>query len=319
MATDDQQILVTGTSPTPAQFTISGHGQIRPKEIFASFNGTGAGTPYVPALKIISDGGKTVGIHPADVNVAAGASADVTWFRGLRKPCPPPAPSPNPLGTVWAWYDFSDTTTITLDGGGKIVAITDKTGNGHDLAQANAGNRPTESTLNALNCGNFDNASSQDVLGGPWSDTLPQPFTILSVFTQTIAGGGNYFPGPIGGGPTPAPAIFFFSAAINRLFMEQGIASINSGVAGPITQRLVTGIFNGAASSIRVDGVQTNGAVDVGTVTNIALGTAHDPNVPGTDSFLHGKIGEVLYYTTALSASQLLAVEAYLKAKWNTP
>ncbi len=83
MATDDQQILVTGGAATPAHFTIPGNGQIRPKAVFASFDGTSAGVAFLPALKIISDGGETVGIYPTDTTVAAGASADVSWFPRL--------------------------------------------------------------------------------------------------------------------------------------------------------------------------------------------------------------------------------------------
>lgn len=83
MATDDQQVRVTGTAATPATFTIPGNGQIRPKAVFASFDGTAAATPFLPALKVISDGGQTVGIYATSNQVAAGGSADVSWFRGL--------------------------------------------------------------------------------------------------------------------------------------------------------------------------------------------------------------------------------------------
>ncbi len=80
MATDDLQRLVTGTSPTPAHFMIPGNGQMRPKAIFATYDGSGGAALYQPALKIISDAGKTVGIYPTDTTVAAGGSADVSWF-----------------------------------------------------------------------------------------------------------------------------------------------------------------------------------------------------------------------------------------------
>jgi hypothetical protein len=83
VATDDLQILVTGQAAAPAHFNISGTGQIRPKTIFATFNGSGAAGAFLPALKIVSDGGETVGIYPTDTSVAAGASADVTWFPGV--------------------------------------------------------------------------------------------------------------------------------------------------------------------------------------------------------------------------------------------
>ena len=82
MATDDRQIIITGTAPAPAQWTVPGSGQIRPKSVFATFNGTGAAAAYCRALKIISDGGQTVCIARTSETVAAGASADVSWFLG---------------------------------------------------------------------------------------------------------------------------------------------------------------------------------------------------------------------------------------------
>lgn len=84
MATDDQQVLVTGAASAPASFRIPGNGQIQPKAVFASYDGTGAAGDFVPALKIISDGGETVGIYPTESPVVAGASADVSWFPGVK-------------------------------------------------------------------------------------------------------------------------------------------------------------------------------------------------------------------------------------------
>lgn len=80
MATDDQQVLVTGTAAAPASFRIPGNGQIQPKSVFATYDGTGAAGAFQPALKVISDGGEVVGIYPCDTSVQAGGTADVSWF-----------------------------------------------------------------------------------------------------------------------------------------------------------------------------------------------------------------------------------------------
>jgi hypothetical protein len=45
-------------------------------------------------------------------------------------------------GGTWAWYDFTDATTLTDDGGGLISKWEDKLGSGHDLIAAGAA-RPT--------------------------------------------------------------------------------------------------------------------------------------------------------------------------------
>ncbi len=79
MATDDQQVLVVGQASAPATFKIPGNGQITPRTIYAHFDGTAAATPFSPAIKITSDGGKLIGIYPAPT-VVAGGSAEVSWF-----------------------------------------------------------------------------------------------------------------------------------------------------------------------------------------------------------------------------------------------
>ena len=80
MATDDRQTLVTGTAPAPADWLIAGNGQIRPKTITATFDGTSAASAFTPALKIYSDGGELIGVYPYVGSVAAGASVEVSWF-----------------------------------------------------------------------------------------------------------------------------------------------------------------------------------------------------------------------------------------------
>ena len=83
MATDDRQVLVTGTAPAPADFLVPGNGQIRPKSVFAHFDGSAAAASFLPVLKIISDGGEVVALCPTTTTTAAGGSADVTWFQGV--------------------------------------------------------------------------------------------------------------------------------------------------------------------------------------------------------------------------------------------
>ena len=83
MATDDQQILVVGTAATPASWRVPGNGQVTPRTVYALFDGSGAASPFQPALKVISDGGEVIGIYPCAQSVAAGGSANVTWFPGL--------------------------------------------------------------------------------------------------------------------------------------------------------------------------------------------------------------------------------------------
>lgn len=319
MATDDIQRLVTGSAAAPAQFTIPGNGQMQPKSIFASYDGTAAVIPFIPALKITSDGGKLVGIYAATTQVAAGGSADVSWFPWRRLKASSPTPSPNPLGTVWAWYDFSDATTLTVDGASKIQTVRDKSGNGHDVAQGTPANRPGQTTINALNAGLFASSLGTNLFGGPFAPGLPEPYTVFVVNTLTAAAAPGYNPGSVGGSQLGSQ-ILIQTDVNSRPFLQLNASTILTGAQPqPHTQYLFSAIVDGASSSMRVNGVSTGGVLDVSTLSTVGLGQAHIPNIPGDNSGLDGAIGEVLYYTTHLTATQLLAVEAYLKAKWGTP
>ena len=315
----DRQFKVGGMQSCPADWTLPASLQIILKTAYASFNGSGAASSFLPCLRIKSDSGDVAFEAVAQTQVAAGASADVTWFPWWRGIVSGQAPSPNPLGTLWAWWDFSDTTTISLDGSGNILQILDKTGNGHNALQSAAAQRPAESTLNGLNCGLFNSAIKTALITAGWPTTLIQPFTVALVWTQTIASGATYQPGPIGGAASPPPAILFDNFNNTDLVMEQGAGSIIVAMAAPYTQQQASLVFNAGSSSFRLNGTAHAGSVDGDTMTNFALGASHFPTDPTILQHQDGKIGEVLVYEGALTAAQLSAVESYLKVKWATP
>lgn len=315
----DVAIRAAASSAVPRDYSIPGAQELLPKSISASMDGTSAATAWFPCLQVLDPGGNVMFSAVNTTTIAAGASADVSWFPKLRPTGGAPSPSPNPLGTLWAWWDFSDTSTITLDGSSKISQILDKTGNLHDATQAAASQRPAESTLNGLNCGLFASASRTMLVTTDWHTLLSQPFTVALVWTQTIVSSAFYQPGPIGGKPSPPPAIFFDGFDGTSLVMEQGAGSIIKTLAAPYTQQQASLTFNGASSTFRLNGVSTSGSVDGDTMTNFALGSSHNPTDGTILQHMDGKIGEVLVYEGALSAAQLSAVESYLKTKWGTP
>jgi hypothetical protein len=85
VATDDRQVLVTGREDTPAHFRVPGNGQLRPKAVTAHYDGTNAGGDFLAALKITSDAGELVGVYPISTAIAAGGSARVSWFPGVKE------------------------------------------------------------------------------------------------------------------------------------------------------------------------------------------------------------------------------------------
>ena len=216
MATDDVQRLVTGSEATPASFLIPGNGQIRPKTIFASYDGSGAGGDFLPALKIISDGGETVGIFATDSKVVAGASADVTWFPGVTAAATAPTPSAPvmPYAVVdlasYTWPQFASVVDFT----GATVTTTDSSVFTNNLAVD-----PTQPIL-------LPKAGIYLAVGavGPWKfaygtaayvTSLGSAFTGFDInplptglpLSYNPAGGLNYNIGMISGGWVPSDPV----------------------------------------------------------------------------------------------------------------
>ena len=132
MATDDRQIFVAGTAGAPAQWRVPGNGQIRPKAVYATFDGTGAAVAFLPILEVFSDGGELIGRYKANSTVAAGGSADVSWFPHVAEPA-----APTPGGAALPWMFYEDFSNRTIPSGGGLVTISmDPTSGTFDTSDA---------------------------------------------------------------------------------------------------------------------------------------------------------------------------------------
>lgn len=80
---DRQFVAPFGSKAAPADWLLPASLQIVPKAAWAQFNGAGASGAFKPCLRIISDSGHIAAEAVSETIVAAGASADVTWFPGV--------------------------------------------------------------------------------------------------------------------------------------------------------------------------------------------------------------------------------------------
>lgn len=79
----DRQFSVGGVQAAPAAWVIADALEIIPKAAYASYNGAAAGGAFIPCLRIVSDSGHVAVEAVASQEYPAGASVDVSWFRGL--------------------------------------------------------------------------------------------------------------------------------------------------------------------------------------------------------------------------------------------
>lgn len=73
-------IAALGVATLPEDYTIPDSLEIVPLAVRASFDGSGASGTFYPTLEFLSPGGVVIAECPCFTTIAAGGSADVTWF-----------------------------------------------------------------------------------------------------------------------------------------------------------------------------------------------------------------------------------------------
>lgn len=81
----DASILDPSVAAAPKQYTISGSQELLIKSISATFDGSAAAVSWVPAIQVCDSESEVIGTYPMDTALAAGASADVSFFPSLKR------------------------------------------------------------------------------------------------------------------------------------------------------------------------------------------------------------------------------------------
>lgn len=82
---DQQQIFRGAVVAAPNDYTVGADVELILKQVNALLDGSGAAGDFLPAVVLISDSGHTIGRYVDRSNpVAAGGSAEVTWFSGVK-------------------------------------------------------------------------------------------------------------------------------------------------------------------------------------------------------------------------------------------
>lgn len=81
----DVQLAALATESAPLDYVVPSSAVVRLKSVHALFDGSGAAGAWLPAIELISDSGHTIALaSDQGVSVAAGGSADVSWFPGVK-------------------------------------------------------------------------------------------------------------------------------------------------------------------------------------------------------------------------------------------
>lgn len=201
------------------------------------------------------------------------------------------------------WVDASDTTSITSSGG-LVSQWNDKSGNVRNFTQANASRQPTtgSATQNGLNVLTFGTSqmgtSSFAFAGGR--------FTCFAVARASTSAATNR---QLLGDRATCPTMFIFNGN-HSLYAG---AVLSSATAYDTNWHVFTGVFNGTASALQLDGTQiASGNAGTGSYTGGALIGAGDA---AANPFI-GDIAEVISCPLLLTRNDIRTVENYLSAKW---
>lgn len=261
----------------------------------------------------------------------------------------------SPLSSVsgiYAWYDFSDASTITLNGS-TISQIKDKSGNGLHLTQATAANQPTL-TANAMNgrsAATF--TGNQYIMASTANDwkflhygtdkylvcaackadsTYPYSGTLGLLGTGFWSGeeygmslsmyyapapssstlSGSIVQQPNGDGWVASPEIYPFNSAD-----AAAIAAIGSPSAASPADALTLRLYESVVSTNFGDSAAADGA----PATPFAIGSVSGPGAFGLLFPWRGIVCEVVIHrrSSAFTTQQVDATLSYLATKWNVP
>lgn len=79
----DLPIVIPDTAVAPKDYTLSGTQELALKTVRALIDGSGAASAFLPTLQLLDPNGHVMWEGATSETVAAGGSADVSWFPGL--------------------------------------------------------------------------------------------------------------------------------------------------------------------------------------------------------------------------------------------
>lgn len=217
--------------------------------------------------------------------------------------------SPLSLTGLLAWYDWSNTGSITSSSN-LVSQINDLSGNANHLTQSTGAQQPSTgvNTINGLNAGTF--ASSKWVLNTTLSSAGSQPYTLYMVVNiTTFANFGFIF-----GRATQDANVSGIGTRSTPSFMIRSSTSVSSTATVTTgTTYSVVATLNGASSTITVNGTTDTlspGAVGLGS--QLWIGSQND----GQNDSFYGKGGEFVCQSGIGSASDKSSWASYVSSKW---
>lgn len=211
--------------------------------------------------------------------------------------------SPALLSGLGLWLQAD---ALGLANGAAVATWPDSSGLGNDAIQSTPFNQPAFGTnrINGLPAVVFSGVPN--FLTCPLART--QPYEVFAVCQPSLSGNNQYM---LDGSATNTGVLAFPGTAIpgdSCILYAGGVVASTGSIAVP---QLIAAAYNGASSTLTVNGVTSTGNVGSSNTSGTTIGAA--PN--GTGGF-EGWIAELLIYTATLADADRNRVTDYLNRKY---
>ena len=232
-----------------------------------------------------------------------------------------PVPVPPTISDLYAWYDATDSSSITKTGSNKVTQWNNKEGTtSRDLLQASTGDAPTwtSANQNGLNTLNFTGNSFMNSATTLAAETAP----ITAFFACKIPASpsGTQFimsNKSAGAGGTVYHPLYTETDSTIRLSNTTGgtIVVNDNSLMGSFVY--CTSVSNGTSGFMRLNGAleATTPSAPIGTsgeFVGMSVGYYADVAIRWWNEL----IGEIIIYNKLLSATEITTIETYLADKW---
>lgn len=201
-----------------------------------------------------------------------------------------------------AWYDASDTDTITDAGSGAVSQWDDKSGNAEHLTQGTGSNRPTTGTRtqNSLNVLDFTN----DRLVNSSIAAVTQPYTVYLAYAHDSTGTQYVIDGTTSGGRA--------GLLISTTWQTFAGNLLNTGDSPNTNFNIWKLVFNGVSSEVYLNGTLI-GSGNAGTQVPAGLVIGSDWSA---SFFFDGIFGEYVRLGGNITGADDTSMTDYLTGKW---
>jgi hypothetical protein len=230
-------------------------------------------------------------------------------------------------GTAWSplsisglqfWVDAADSATLYTDSTLTTLAVADgvvggwkdKSGNSRNALQADGTKKPMLKLAiqNGRNIVRYDGVNDTNEMASGYQ---VNPSTTFLAIKSSSVGSDDVVMSIV---PYAAPNYLLDYYGGTTMAGPNGTTS---GLTNNSAYHVVCVRYGPTISQVRQDG--TDGFADTSTNDFGLIGRISGYSYGGGGAFFQGDIGEIIAYNSVLSGSDILLVEAYLKAKWGTP